>query len=157
MRRLLPWLALVVVVGVALGVGATSSGRRSDEDRMQDIAASIRCPTCRSQSVLDSDAPTADNIRKDIRRRIAAGESDGEIRAYYVSRYGQSILLTPPRSGIAALVWVLPVAALVLAVAGLGFAFRRWRAEPGVAVTDEDRVRVERERHRRPPPREARA
>jgi cytochrome c-type biogenesis protein CcmH len=87
-------------------------------------------------------------MKTDIVRRLQAGEDEEQIDAYFVSRYGRSILLTPESSGVASLVWVLPVAALVIAAAGLAVAFRRWRARDAVAVSDADRVLVERARRR---------
>ncbi len=126
MRRL-SWVALVMVVGVALVVGTRDDGGAPTRDeRAQSLAERFRCPTCKGQSVADSDAPASEFIRDEIDRQLGEGRSDDEIEAYLVSRYGSSVLLTPPRSGIAALVWVVPVAALVLASAGLVVAFRRW-------------------------------
>jgi cytochrome c-type biogenesis protein CcmH len=82
-------------------------------------------------------------MREDIRRRVEAGESTEAIKAYYVSRYTEWVLLRPEASGVGGLVWILPVAALVLAAGGLGLAFRRWRRQPTMAATDEDRALVE--------------
>jgi cytochrome c-type biogenesis protein CcmH len=146
-RRWLPWVLLGLVVAGALAVGTPSDGPPTTDERVRAVAATVRCPTCRSQSVRDSDAPAAEYIRAEIRRQVEGGQTDDDIRAFLVSRYGQSILLTPPRSGVAALVWVLPVAGLVAAVAGLAVAFRRWRPA-AVDVADDDRVIVERARRR---------
>jgi len=122
------WLAMALVLLVALGIGTfDTGGPSSPEDRAQALASTIRCPTCRSQSAADSDSPASREIRGEIRARIDAGQSDGEIRRYFSSRYGEAILLTPSSSGIAGAVWVLPVVALVLGGAGLGAAFWRWR------------------------------
>ncbi len=129
MRRWGGWILLVVVVVGALVIGTQDSGARTDSDRVQSIGRSVRCPTCRGQSVADSDAPAAANVRKDIERRVADGQSDDDIRSALAARFGDSILLTPPRDGVAGLVWVLPVLALVAAGAGLALAFRRWRRE----------------------------
>ena len=146
-RHWVPWLAMGVILVVALMVGvADSDGPRTDGERVRAIAASIKCPTCRSQSVLDSDAPASEAAREEIARQVGAGRTDAEIRAWFVSRYGEEILLTPPRSGVAGLVWVLPVAGLVLSLAGLVAAFRRWRAGGIVHATDEDEVLVARAR-----------
>ena len=82
-------------------------------------------------------------IRDEVRRRVIVGQGDGEIRAFLVSRYGKDILLRPEAHGISALVWELPVAAFVVAIAGLVVAFRRWRVRTGVVVTPEDRALVE--------------
>ena len=129
MRRWGGWILLVVVVVGALVAGTRSSGAKTAAERVQSIAKSVRCPTCRGQSVADSDAPAAANVRRDIERRVAAGESDDDIRSALAARFGDGILLTPPRSGVAGLVWVLPVVAIVAAAGGLTLAFRRWRRE----------------------------
>jgi cytochrome c-type biogenesis protein CcmH len=126
--RALSWCALAAVTLAALAYGTVDDGPdRSTEDRVQAVAATIRCPQCRSQSAADSDAPTAQAVRDEIAERVDAGESDAEIRAYFASSYGEEILLTPPAEGVGSLVWVLPVVAAVLASAGLGWAFVRWR------------------------------
>lgn len=128
MTRLLSWAALAVVAVAALVYGTVDDrSAASTEDRVQAVASTIRCPQCRSQSAADSDAPTAQAVRVEIAERIEAGESDGEIRAYFASTYGEEILLTPPAEGVGSLVWVLPVAATVLAAGGLAWAFLRWR------------------------------
>ena len=149
MRQRLPWIALVVVVAAALAVGTfdRGGGAGSDEERAQALAEGFRCPTCAGQSVADSDAPAAKAIRTQIDRQIDEGRSDDEIRDYVLSRYPRSEQV-PPRSGLAGLVWVLPVAAVVIAAAALALAFRRWRVVGDRrVVSEEDRVLVERARH----------
>ncbi|CAN5178469.1 cytochrome c-type biogenesis protein CcmH [soil metagenome] len=142
MRRWIPWLALPVVLVAALILGRGSYGPRTPAERSVDLSSQLRCPTCQGQSVLDSNAPAAEAIRTEIRRRVDAGESDEEILAYIDGQFADSLLLTPPRSGVGALVWILPVAGAVIAVTGLGVAFRRWRADSSPEVTDDDRRRV---------------
>ena len=146
MKRL-SLLAAVAVALTALVVGTLDDGGpRTSEDRARDLAAEIRCPTCESQSSLESDAPTAEGVRTEIARRIRTGETDAQIRDFFVSRYGEEILLDPPSSGLAGLVWVLPALALVLGAIGLVTGFRRWRGRGPGAPSDEDRVLVERAR-----------
>jgi cytochrome c-type biogenesis protein CcmH len=144
-RRFLPAVALVAVIVTALVIGGAGRDRgpRTPAARTEAITGDLRCPVCQGLSVADSHTPTADAIREDVRRRVEAGESDREIRAAYVARYSEEILLRPETSGVAALVWLLPVGALLLAVGGLAFAFRRWRREPTLAATDEDRALVD--------------
>jgi cytochrome c-type biogenesis protein CcmH len=145
----LAWLAMAVVLVIALAIGAQGrSGPQTQAQRVKHIASEIRCPTCRNQSAAESDAAAAKAVRDEITHRVQAGQSDGEIVAFLVSRYGSDILLKPEGSGVASLVWVLPVVAVVVALAGLAVAFRRWRARPGVSVSDEDRALVERELER---------
>src|SRR5206468_2568351 len=100
-RRMLPVAALVVVVVAALAIGAERDRPgRSPAARARAIASDLRCPVCQGLSVADSPSPTARDIYDDIRRRVAAGESDAAIRRFYVDRYGQWILLRPSRSGV---------------------------------------------------------
>src|SRR5947208_8575161 len=107
MRGRLPWLVLALVLAVALAIGAQGrSGPRTEAQRVTHIASEIRCPTCRNQSAAESDAAAAEAVRDEIQRRVRAGESDGEIVSFLVSRYGSDILLKPESSGVASLVWV---------------------------------------------------
>lgn len=127
-RPWLPWAALGVVVVVALAIGASGSGDdTSDAARAKRLSQEVRCPTCRGLSAAESDAKAAQAVRAEIRSRVAAGQSDEDIRAYLASRYGDDILLRPEGSGVTGLVWALPVAVLVCGAAGLAFAFRRWK------------------------------
>lgn len=123
------WVLLLVVVIGALVVGTSDDGPLTDAERADRIADTVRCPTCRGQSVASSDAPAAANVRTEIERRVAEGESDDEIRGALAARFGDGILLNPPRTGVAGLVWVLPVAGAVAAGGGLAFAFRRWKRD----------------------------
>jgi cytochrome c-type biogenesis protein CcmH len=139
------WTVLAAVVAIALAVAATGDrAPRTEAERVRHVAASVRCPTCRGLSAAESDARAAQAVREDIRDRIRAGQSDAEIRAFLVSRYGEDILLKPRASGLAALVWVLPVVALLLGLAGVAAAFRTWRRQRSVGPpSDEDRALVD--------------
>lgn len=144
-RRWLPFLLLVLVVGIALFVGGRSgeSGSPTPARRTARIASEVRCPTCEGLSAAESETPASVAIRKEIRRRVDAGETDDQVRAFLVGRYGRDILLTPGGTGVAGLVWALPVAGLVLGTGVLVLTFRRRRAAPQRTATAEDRVLVE--------------
>lgn len=138
------WLVIAALVLVSLVRAGVSDGApRTDEERVRDIAATIKCPTCRSQSVAGSDSAAARAIRSEITRRVDDGESADEIRGAIAATYGDDVLLTPGRSGLEGAVWVLPVIALVLGLAGVSAAFARWRRAPSAEVTDADRALVE--------------
>ena len=144
-----PWLLLAALLAGGLAVAAIGdTGPRTTAERARGVAESIKCPTCQGQSVADSSAPAARAIRTEVARRIEAGQTDREIRDHIAGIYGEEYLLTPPRDGVAGLIWFLPVAGLVAATGGLVVAFRRWRVPDDVDVSDEDRVLVEQARRR---------
>ena len=142
-RRWLPYLLLVPVVAAALWVGAgAGDGPPSPASRAARLAGGVRCPTCEGLSAAESETPAAVAVRDEIRRRVDAGETDEQVRAFLVSRYGRDILLTPEGSGVAALVWALPVFVVVLGAGGLVWALRR-RGGGSPAATADDRRLVE--------------
>ncbi len=145
-RRYWPWLALAAVVVGVMAVLLWPGGSQSDAARAHELAAELRCPECEGLSVADSNAPTSKAIRADIKRRIADGQSDAEILQSYVDKYDESILLSPQSSGLALIVWVLPVLVLALGAAGIWFAIARARREPRLHATAADEGLVDRER-----------
>jgi cytochrome c-type biogenesis protein CcmH len=138
----LPWIAMAVVVVVALAVGTLGGGEPSDEARARSLEETIRCPQCASQSVADSETPSAKGVKVVIRERIEKGNTDEEIRDFIASRYGRDVLLDPSGSGFGALVWALPVVVALVAVGGLIYRFGDWRPA-GRAVTQADRDLVD--------------
>lgn len=146
--RAFAWVVLGAVVIAALVWAAWPSGNApSDGERAREVASGLRCPDCEALSVAESSTPTARAIRRDLQRRVAAGESDETIRAAYAERYGESILLEPEGTGLGLLVWGLPVAVLIAGAAGLVLASRRRRRDPRLHATDADEALVEKARH----------
>jgi len=123
-------VALVVIAAVALGIGSVGkSGPPSAAARTAALESAIRCPSCQDISVAQSDSSLAIGARHQITRMVAAGDSDAAVEQYFVDRYGPSILLEPPSSGLSSLIWILPLVAVVLALGALGTLFwRRGRA-----------------------------
>lgn len=91
-----------------------------------EVASQLRCPVCRQLSVQDSEAELSKEVKALIRERLAAGESPEEVKAYFVSKYGEWILLSPPKRGFTLLVWVLPLVAILGGGLVLTFLFRNW-------------------------------
>lgn len=144
-KRWFPGVGVVLVAVAALVVATRpDDADRSGAARVERVTEALRCPTCQGLSVADSPASTARAISDDVARRVAEGESDGEIKQAYVDRYGEWILLAPRSSGLAALVWALPAAGLAAGAAGLVLAFGRRRREPTLGASDADRALVER-------------
>jgi cytochrome c-type biogenesis protein CcmH len=132
MTRRTLWILLGVVTLVALAIGARSDADRSEEERLWAIASGVRCPTCAGQSIATSGSVAAESLRAQIRADIEDGRTDDQIRARLAAgAYGEDVLLNPPRSGFAALVWIVPVMVVVVAFGGLAIAFRRWEKQDG--------------------------
>lgn len=127
-KRWPSWLLMAALACLFLTLGATRdrSGSTSVE-RVRGISSTIKCPICGGESVYESRVPIAGLIREEIARQVAAGSSDGEVRAAVQRAYPEAQILTPPSSGIGAFVWVLPVVLFVLGAAGLTRSFLRWR------------------------------
>ncbi|MEJ6388691.1 cytochrome c-type biogenesis protein [Gymnodinialimonas ulvae] len=87
------------------------------EDRARDISAGLRCPVCQNESIDESSAEIARDLRLLVRERLVAGDDDVEVVDYIVARYGEYVLLSPNFDGANRVLWVLP---LVLLAAGIG-------------------------------------
>jgi cytochrome c-type biogenesis protein CcmH len=107
----------VAVVGLAALFASARAGRtESLADRAHEIAAGLRCPVCLNLSVADSPSRLAGEMRSEIESRLRAGQSPEQIRAFFIDRYGEWILLEPPRRGLNWVPWAVPVVALVAGV-----------------------------------------
>jgi cytochrome c-type biogenesis protein CcmH len=131
-------LAAVIVVGVA-------TADQREPDRARALAARLRCPVCTSESVADSPAPIAADMRAEIERMVEVGRSDDDIVDHFTSRYGDGILLDPPVGGRTLVVWLLPALGLVV---GLGAIVALRRRQPVPELTPEERALVAAERRR---------
>jgi cytochrome c-type biogenesis protein CcmH len=136
----------VLTLGTIVVAAWPSGGDESVSARTQSLASELRCVDCQGLSVADSATSTAKATRADIAARVRRGESDGEIRRVYVDRYGEAVLLKPASSGLGALVWAIPIAAMLLAAGGLVIALRRWSRQPRLVASPEDEALVRQER-----------
>jgi cytochrome c-type biogenesis protein CcmH len=125
-----PWFglgALLVVLAAALvvGSGVGQGGHRTPAQRAAALDAELRCPSCEDLSVAQSSASSAVAVRHEVLRLARQGRSDQQIEDALVGQYGTTILLRPPTSGLASLVWIVPGLAGIAAAAALGVLF--WR------------------------------
>jgi cytochrome c-type biogenesis protein CcmH len=150
-RRWLPWIALAVVaVAMIVVLVVRSRPDQSPTARATRLAHSLACPVCEGQSVADSNAPESRAIREKINVLIAQHQSDGEIRAYFVGKYGERILLAPNNQGIGLLAWAIPAIALLVGAVGIALALRRWSRTPRLTATPEDEAIVAAAREQAP-------
>jgi cytochrome c-type biogenesis protein CcmH len=98
------------------------------ETRARALSKELRCMVCQNQSIDDSDAPLARDLRVLVRERLQAGDSDHQVIDFLVSRYGEFVLLKPRFSPHTALLWLGPAAILLIGAFALFLAFRRSRA-----------------------------
>lgn len=122
-------LAALAAQAAAPGLALAQAPSQSRVDRRVDaVAAQLRCPVCQNLSVRDSPSDVAASLRARIRDLVLAGRSDAQIKAFFVARYGDWILLSPPRRGIGLAVWLAPLLLLGAGLATVMVAVRRWTA-----------------------------
>ncbi len=113
------------------------------EQRARDISAGLRCLVCQNQSIDDSQASLARDLRMIVRERLQAGDSDAAIRDYLVARYGDFVLLKPPFKPDTWILWGAPFAVLLLGATGLLMG-RRSRVDSAMApLTPEERAKLD--------------
>jgi cytochrome c-type biogenesis protein CcmH len=116
------------------------------EQRARDLSKQLRCLVCQNQSIDDSDADLARDLRRIVREQLVAGRSDGEIIDYLTARYGDFVLLKPPVEPATWGLWFGPALVLLLAAAGIVVYVRRRQRRPaadGPSLSAEERRRLE--------------
>jgi cytochrome c-type biogenesis protein CcmH len=129
--------ALILAFGMALPVAAVQPDEILPdpvlEERARDISGGLRCIVCRNESIDESNAELARDLRLLVRERLVAGDSDEEVVAYVVDRYGEFVLLRPPMSGSTIALW-LAAPALMLLGLGLSIGYVRRRSKAAAPV-----------------------
>ena len=137
---------LIALASVALMAGAADPSERlpdpAQEARARDLFKEVRCLVCQNESIDDSEAQLAGDLRRLVREQVKAGRSDREIRAFLVQRYGEFVLLKPAFSAGNAVLWLAPVAVLLVGGGLMVGLLRRREIEPAELSQDEEtRVR----------------
>jgi cytochrome c-type biogenesis protein CcmH len=143
-------MRLVVALMAVLFLGGGAYAVQPDEvmknpvleKRAREISSGLRCMVCQNQSIDDSDAQLAKDLRLLVRERLSAGDTDQQVRDYLVQRYGEFVLLKPVFRGHTLLLWLAP--ALVLVLGGMGaYAALRRRPQAASALDDEEQKTLE--------------
>ncbi len=135
---------------------ASSAADTALDRRVREVASVLRCPVCLNLSIQDSPSELARDMREVVRERLARGESQEQVLQYFIQRYGDWVLMEPPKHGVSLLVWLMPAAAVVGGGALVILAVQRWirNAAAGAApvedVREEDLRKVREELARRP-------
>ncbi len=145
----LPLVALLLAFVLIPGIGGAAANVAVDPDRLEDPALEaraqklmrqIRCLVCQNQSIADSNADLAADLRRIVREQIAAGRTDAEIKAYLTARYGEWVLMRPPLERRTLVLWLGPPLLLLLVVVGLVW---RWRDGARRVAAAEEGVRLD--------------
>ncbi|QWT21780.1 cytochrome c-type biogenesis protein CcmH [Bacillus sp. NP157] len=141
MRRLglLALLCLLPLLAIAQAIQPLPFRDHAEELRYQKLSSELRCPMCQNETLADSNAPIAHDLRRQIFEMMQAGKSDAEIKTYLVDRYSDFVLYKPPVEPKTWLLWFGPL--VVLAIGGLVVAVqvrRRARQAPASAAPPSD-------------------
>jgi cytochrome c-type biogenesis protein CcmH len=147
MRRLV--VALLAGLAAASALAVQPDEMLADpalEARAREISRDLRCLVCQNQSIDDSDAPLAHDLRVLLRERLKAGDTNEQAKQYLVDRYGDYVLLKPPFKKTTLVLWLGPPLLLLLAGAAAAFAvYRQRRLKPAAdALSAEEKARLAR-------------
>lgn len=149
MKRLLPALLFVWLLLGALPASATSTleafkfATEAEALHFKDLIAEIRCLVCQNQSLADSDAELAHDLRAEVYEMVQEGRSDAEIIDFLVKRYGDFVLYKPPLKPETWFIWFGPFVLLAIAGFLLVRALRRQRQVPASEISDAERQRLD--------------
>jgi cytochrome c-type biogenesis protein CcmH len=138
MRLVLALIAALMLAGPVFAVQPDEVLKdQALEKRAREISSGLRCLVCQNQSIDDSDAQLAKDLRLLVRERLVAGDTNDEVENFLVQRYGEFVLLKPAFRAHTLLLWLTP--ALVLVLGGIGaYAALRRRPKPAAAALDEE-------------------
>lgn len=135
----LPAAVLLLVAGAAFAQGG--DGSDDTEARYRALIHELRCMVCQNQSIAESNAPLAEDLRREVRAQIDAGRSDEQILEFLTARYGDYVRYRPAFAGRTLLLWLGPFALLLVAVAVATLTIRRSRAARAEPAPDPQQLR----------------
>ncbi len=137
-RSLLIFLAGAAIIGsIWFYVFLITPPQQTLDQRVHDVASQLKCLVCQGESVADSPATLSQQMRGIIRQQLQSGKSEQEVIQYFVSRYGDRILWSPPWQGFTLLAWLVPIALLLGGILLLFFVLRSWHASSDRGALDD--------------------
>jgi cytochrome c-type biogenesis protein CcmH len=140
------WLAAAALALASLAFGQAQEVAHPDakvERRLKALAEELRCLVCQNQTIADSNATLALDLRNQIRAQISQGRTDDEIRAYMVARYGDFVLYKPPFKASTLVLWLGPFALIAAGAFTFAMIVRRRRAVAPAAASPQRRAEIE--------------
>jgi cytochrome c-type biogenesis protein CcmH len=123
------FLGLVAILSsIWLYTLLVSPSKQTLDQRVYDVASQLKCLVCQGESVADSPATLSLQMRGVIRQQLQSGKSEQEVIQYFVSRYGDRILLSPPMQGLTLLAWLVPIALMICGMLLVFFVLRSWQS-----------------------------
>ncbi|HFB54763.1 MAG TPA: cytochrome c-type biogenesis protein CcmH [Hellea balneolensis] len=145
MKRL---LAIILVLLLSVAAHGQTISKAEVDVRAKEIGQSLRCVVCQNQSIEESNAPLAADMRTMVRERVIAGDSDAQVVEFMRSRYGDFVLLKPPFQTNTYVLWIMPAFMLVLAFLWYGLRARnRKRVIEVTPLTDDEKTKLEQLMH----------
>ena len=140
------WVLVLLVMLALLAPAARAVAVQPDEmlpdpaleTRARALSKELRCMVCQNQSIDDSDAPLARDLRILVREHLRAGETDQQVLDFLIARYGEFVLLRPRFSPHTALLWLTPLGVLVIGALGIAMSARRQRKSEGNLTASEE-------------------
>lgn len=136
LTKILVALLLALHTSHLLAYSLSAAQAPDVEQQTHEIAAELRCPVCQNLSVADSPSELAVQMRASIEEQLRQGKSPDEVKRFFVSKYGDWVLLAPPAKGFNLLLWLLPAIAALCGVILVGFVLRRWARRKAAQTAD---------------------
>src|SRR2546426_1308795 len=142
--------SLLLVLGIVAIISSiwlytflVSPSQQTLDQRVHDVASQLKCLVCQGESVADSPAMLSQQMRENIRQQLQSGKSEQEVIQYFVTRYGDRILLSPPTQGFTLLAWLVPIALMLGGTLLIFFVLRSWHAQSSRGSLENDAAESE--------------
>jgi cytochrome c-type biogenesis protein CcmH len=130
--------ALAVIVAVWSTLLIIKPKQETLDQRVQNVASQLKCPVCQGESVADSQATIAQQMRQVIRQQLQSGKSEQDVVQYFIRSYGDQIVWLPPWQGFSLLIWLVPMVFLLGGIVLVFIVLREWKSDVAVAKASKE-------------------